>query len=172
MPRKLEAGLMPQYSMSRVLSTSTMKSPPLVVCVTGSLGGGIVSATRSGRGTARAIGAGAAGCASASRGVRAAAPASVAPVRNPRRPTTGEWRLDMGASHQRMSDVGCQMSDVRCRDSDLRHPTSDLCHLLAVFSLSTSVPLRLGTWPTGMVATDARRATSIAETELSVELDT
>ena len=43
---------------------------------------------------------------------------------------------------------------------------------LAVVSRSIRVPMRLGTWPTGIVATVLIAATSIAETELSVEFDT
>src|ERR1700742_151869 len=91
MPRKLDAQLSGKYSMFRVLSTSSMKSPPLLDCVTGSLtfGGGIVSATRLGSGTARRAWAPAVtGAAVAvATGVSAAAPASDAPLRKLRRPT-------------------------------------------------------------------------------------
>ena len=64
-PRKLEAQFIARYSMSSVLNTSTMKSPPLEVCVTGSFGGGCVSrAAISGPGTAalRAFAAAPASC--------------------------------------------------------------------------------------------------------------
>jgi hypothetical protein len=42
--------------------------------------------------------------------------------------------------------------------------TPSLFHRLAVVSCSTNVPLRFGTWPTGMVATSFIPATSIADT--------
>src|SRR5215475_6215863 len=87
--------------MSSVLNTSTMKSPPLVVCVTGSFMGGIVSAAAS-RGpgeAALARGAAAEGALAARAGaVRAAAPAIVAPFKKLRRPESGELRLAMIAS--------------------------------------------------------------------------
>src|SRR6266498_3933605 len=43
MPRKLDAQFIARYSMSSVLSTSTMKSPPLELWFTGSLSGALVS---------------------------------------------------------------------------------------------------------------------------------
>src|SRR5471030_2043561 len=81
--------------MSSVLSTSTMKSPPLVLCVTGSVDGGMVSAAAS-RGPGAAallltLG-GSTLCVLAATGVaRAAAPAIVAPLRKLRRPASGAW---------------------------------------------------------------------------------
>src|SRR5690242_10463783 len=84
--------------MSSVLNTSTMKSPPLVVCSTGSLIGGIVSAAarRGPGGTALGRAAAANGAVVARAGVaRAAAPAIVAPFRKLRRPVSGELRLAM-----------------------------------------------------------------------------
>src|SRR5262249_46214681 len=92
--------------MSRVFSTSTMNSPPLDVCVTGSCAGGMVSAAvscgpgtaalRSGRGAAARVSA-------ASAGVNAAAPTRVAPLRKLRRPATGRsrFRFDIGSSLER-----------------------------------------------------------------------
>src|SRR5437016_13280099 len=50
-PRKLEAQFMARKSIGSVLSTSAMKSPPLLDWVIGSIGGGCVSATRFGGGT-------------------------------------------------------------------------------------------------------------------------
>src|SRR5690348_400978 len=82
--------------MSKVLNTSTMKSPPLVVCVAGSLIGGIVSAAarRGPGGAALARGAAANGAVVARTGVAsAAAPAIVAPFKKLRRPESGELRL-------------------------------------------------------------------------------
>src|SRR5262249_45806555 len=86
--------------MSSVLNTSTMKSPPLVVCVTGSFTGGWVStAICRGPGTAALrLLPGAAGSASAAAGVSAAALASVAPLRKLRRPMAGEFARDSGRS--------------------------------------------------------------------------
>src|SRR5215472_8919018 len=79
--------------MSSVLKTSTMKSPPLVVCVAGSLFGGCVSAAIcSGPGSAAlSLGCGGAGIAFAADGAAsAAALARLAPLRKSRRATSGE----------------------------------------------------------------------------------
>src|SRR5215468_9968311 len=80
--------------MSSVLSTSTMKSPPLVVWVCGSFSGGEVSnAVWIGPGAAALrLARGAATCAEAATGVTAAAPAKVAPLRNLRRSGSGNGR--------------------------------------------------------------------------------
>src|SRR5207247_4835966 len=70
-----------------------MKSPPLVVCVAGSLFGGCVSAAIcSGPGSvALSLGCGGAGIAFAAVGAAsAAAPATLAPLRKLRRATSGE----------------------------------------------------------------------------------
>src|ERR1700730_10731196 len=86
--------------MSSVLSTSTMKSPPDEVCVTGSFAGASVStAICLGPGTAALrLGRGAATCALAATGVSAAAPTRLAPLRKLRRATSGEFRrFGMGA---------------------------------------------------------------------------
>src|SRR5437868_15381909 len=80
--------------MFKVLSTSSMKSPPLFDCVSGSLtfGGGKVSATRLGSGTGRRTCPGATGAAvAAAAGAKAAAPASDAPLRKLRRATPCLW---------------------------------------------------------------------------------
>src|SRR3974390_1039182 len=80
--------------MSSVFNTSTMKSPPLVDCDTGSFGGGMVSTEASfGPGTAAltfARGASEIGILAATGVVSAAAPASVAPLRKARRAVSGE----------------------------------------------------------------------------------
>src|ERR1700676_2958273 len=86
--------------MSSVLSTSTMKSPPLEVCVTGSFEGASVSAATSLGPGAAALrsGRGAATCALAAEGASAAAPTKLAPLRKLRRATSGEFRrFGMGA---------------------------------------------------------------------------
>src|SRR5260370_20235641 len=79
--------------MSSVLKTSTMKSPPLLVCDTGSFDGGMVSAAASfGPGTAallRRCSMGEIGTLAAAGAASAAAPASVAPLRKLRRPESG-----------------------------------------------------------------------------------
>src|ERR1700741_834653 len=80
--------------MSSVLSTSTMKSPPLELWLTGSAGGGIASAAAGfGPGTAAlargSCGGDATGLAAAGAVVSAAAPARVAPLRKFRRPLSG-----------------------------------------------------------------------------------
>src|SRR5215470_3337989 len=79
--------------MSSVLKTSTMKSPPLLVCVTGSLEGGMVSAAASFGPGAAALALrgvlGEIGVLAATGVVSAAAPASVAPLRKLRRPESG-----------------------------------------------------------------------------------
>src|SRR5215831_5514339 len=74
--------------MSSVWSTSAMKSPPLLVCVTRSTGGGSVSAARWGCGTTLEVSLGWACCAPAGTAwaVKAAAPVSVTPFRKFRRP--------------------------------------------------------------------------------------
>src|SRR6266581_4745275 len=76
--------------MSSVLNTSTMKSPPLEVWVTGSAAGGCVSAARFGCGTTRADSLDGDCCAPVGMAgaAKAAAPVSVTPVRNLRRPAT------------------------------------------------------------------------------------
>src|SRR5205809_6874936 len=89
--------------MLRVFSTSTMNSPPLEVWVTGSLGGGVVSAANSfGPGTAAVSGARSAAtwALAATVGVTAAAPASAAPLRKLRRAVRGRSRdfLDIGSA--------------------------------------------------------------------------
>src|SRR5665811_2450353 len=96
--------------MSSVLNTSTMKSPPLVVCEMGSFDGGIVSAAANlGPGTAAFVLPldGSDICVLATTGVvRAAAPASVAPLRKLRRPASGELlRFDMVPSRAGVSDA-------------------------------------------------------------------
>src|SRR5450759_3685289 len=96
--------------MSSVLNTSTMKSPPLVVCEMGSFDGGIVSAAANlGPGTAAFVLAlaGSDICVLAETGVaRVAAPASVAPLRKLRRPVSGELlRFDMVPSREAASDA-------------------------------------------------------------------
>jgi hypothetical protein len=76
-----------------------MKSPPLVVCVTGSFIGGIASAAASRGPGGAALARGAEGAVAARAGaVRAAAPAIVAPFKKLRRPESGELRLAMIAS--------------------------------------------------------------------------
>src|SRR5262249_37963978 len=78
--------------MSSVLKTSTMKSPPLVVCVAGSLFGGCVSAAicRGPGSAALSLGCGGAGIAFAAVGAAsAAALARLAPLRKLRRATSG-----------------------------------------------------------------------------------
>src|SRR5260370_41372615 len=95
--------------MSSVLSTSTMKSPPLEVCVTGAFDGGSVSAAIClGPGAAALrLGRGAATCALAATGVSAAAPTRLAPLRKLRRATSGEFRrFGMGALRAVASDSG------------------------------------------------------------------
>src|SRR3974377_366133 len=81
--------------MSSVFNTSTMKSPPLVDCDTGSFGGGMVSTAASlGPGAAAltfARGASETGILAATGVVSAAAPASVAPLRKARRAVSGEF---------------------------------------------------------------------------------
>src|SRR5262245_18396114 len=98
-PRKLDAQFIDRYSMSSVLKTSTMKSPPLVVWLTGSLTGGWVSsAIWRDAGAADLFGFGAAGSASAVVGAAiAAALASVAPLRKLRRAMSDEWFLELPA---------------------------------------------------------------------------
>src|ERR1700693_3277787 len=96
--------------MSSVLNTSTMKSPPLVVCEMGSFDGGIVSAAANlGPGTAAFVLFldGSDICVLAATGVvRAATPASVAPLRKLRRPASGELlRFDMVPSREAVSDA-------------------------------------------------------------------
>jgi transmembrane protein TMEM174 (potassium channel) len=86
--------------MSRVFNTSTMKSPPLLLWLTRSANGGMVSAAASlGPGTAalaRSTDRPDAGTLAATGVVSAAAPASVAPLRKLRRPVLGEvLRFDM-----------------------------------------------------------------------------
>src|SRR5450755_892163 len=95
--------------MSSVLNTSTMKPPPLVVCEMGSFDGGVVSAAASlGPGTAAFVLSldGSNICVLAATGVaRAAAPASVAPLRKLRRPASGELLcFDMVPSREAVSD--------------------------------------------------------------------
>src|SRR5262245_32025026 len=91
--------------MSSVLNTSTMKSPPLDVCVTGSLDGGMVStaasrgpgaaALRFARVVAASSGLAFAGAASA------AAPTTVAPFRKMRRlESNPRRRFDMVSSRE------------------------------------------------------------------------
>src|SRR6266700_511974 len=89
--------------MSSVFSTSTMKSPPLLVWLTGSSDGGIVSAAASfgpGAGAlARSDEAPEIDVLAATGVVRAAAPAIVAPLRKLRRPRLGDrLRFDMASS--------------------------------------------------------------------------
>src|SRR5215472_6435328 len=106
---------MAQYSMPSVFTTSTMKSPPEEVCVTGSFSGSCVSSAicvgpggsvlRGGllrgvllRGVLLRGVLGAATCALAAAGVSATAPARPAPLRKLRRATSGEFRrFGMGA---------------------------------------------------------------------------
>ena len=66
-PRKLEAQFIARYSMSSVFITSTMKSPPLELWVTGSFTGGVVSTAicRGPGGSALRLARGAATCACA-----------------------------------------------------------------------------------------------------------
>src|SRR5215469_15624950 len=90
-------------------------------------------------------------------------------------PAGGRQRLPFGRLAVRLEErpgledargvgEGADEVDVRCQMSELGVPISDICHLTSVIcSCSTSVPLRLGTWPTGMVATSFRPATSIAD---------
>src|SRR5262245_39321554 len=101
--------------MSSVLSTSTMKSPPPVVWVTGSLSGAAVSSAvwigpgGSALTLARDAASGAApwGLAAAG-GTAAAAPARVAPLRNLRRSGSGSGRrLDMGFLRKRALFAAC-----------------------------------------------------------------
>src|SRR5450759_413609 len=96
--------------MSSVLNTSTMKSPPLVVCEMGSFDGGIVSAAANLGPVTSAFVLPLDGsdiCVLAATGVvRAAAPASVAPLRKLRRPASGELlRFDMVPSREAVSDA-------------------------------------------------------------------
>src|SRR5215467_16327723 len=94
--------------MSSVLNTSTMKSPPLVVWLTGSFDGGIVSAAASlGPGAAAfllPLGGSDACVLAATGGARAAAPATVAPLRKLRRPASGALlRFGIGTSRDTAS---------------------------------------------------------------------
>src|SRR5215469_9149160 len=94
--------------MSSVLNTSTMKSPPLVVWLTGSFDGGIVSAAASlGPGAAAfllPLGGSDACVLAATGGARAAAPATVAPLRKLRRPASGALlRFGIGTSREAAS---------------------------------------------------------------------
>src|SRR5262245_10653497 len=89
--RKLEPGLAVQYSIPSALMTSTMKSEPGRSLISKSTGKGVApvscaTASSDGRPT-REDGAGA-GCAGVAGvgGTNAAAPAAVAPFKNPRRP--------------------------------------------------------------------------------------
>src|SRR5262249_49719111 len=99
-PRKLDAQFIARYSMSSAFITSTMKSPPLELCVTGSFSGALVSTAiwRGPGGSALRSARGAATCACAATGdARVAAPASPAPFRKLRRLASSddERRLDM-----------------------------------------------------------------------------
>src|SRR5271165_6458208 len=103
MPRNAEAQFIARYSKSSVRRTSTMKSPPLEVWLTGSLVGGSVStAICFGPGTAALrFGLGAETCAVAAAGVSAAAPTRPAPLRKLRRSELGKLRrLDIYSSHR------------------------------------------------------------------------
>src|SRR5262245_10478466 len=88
-PRKLDAQFIARYSMSSAFITSTMKSPPLELCVTGSLSGALVSTAiwRGPGGSALRVARGAVACALATTGAArvAAAPARVAPFKKFRR---------------------------------------------------------------------------------------
>src|SRR5207302_6061693 len=101
--------------MSSVLSTSTMKSPPLEVCVAGSFDGARVSAAIClGPGTAALrLGRGAATCALAATGVSAAAPTRLAPLRKLRRATSGEFRrFGMGVLRAVASNAGLASAQI------------------------------------------------------------
>src|SRR5580658_10943078 len=98
-PRKFDAGFIARYSRSSVLSTSTMKSPPLELWMTGSCTGGLVPAAVSGAGAlAGAAGeAGGAGADAAATAVdaRAAAPVRLMLLRKRRRSDSGESWLSL-----------------------------------------------------------------------------
>src|SRR5580698_190847 len=104
--------------MSSDLSTSTMKSPPLLDWLTGSgSAGGIVSAAAIfGPGTAALrpsfdgseTGLSDAGMFAETGVVRAAAPANVAPLRKLRRPLSAEGlRFEMDSSRQNPAESSC-----------------------------------------------------------------
>src|SRR5215831_15590064 len=99
-PRKLDAQFIARYSMSSAFITSTMKSPPLVLCVTGSFSGALVSTAiwRGPGGSALRLARGAATCARDATGAASvAAPAMPAPLRKLRRLASSddERRLDI-----------------------------------------------------------------------------
>src|SRR5262249_21584870 len=101
-PRKLEAQFIERYSMSSDFMTSTMKSPPLLVWLTGSFTGDMVSTAASwGPGGAALVGGLACGVATVAAAgvVSAAAPASVADFRKLRRPTS-VFDFDMASSRK------------------------------------------------------------------------
>src|SRR5262245_44824397 len=87
--------------MSSVVSTSTMKSPPLVDWLTGPFDGGIVSGAAA---CLLPLGGSVACVLAATGGARAAAPASVAPLRKLRRPVSGALlRFGIGTSREAVS---------------------------------------------------------------------
>src|SRR5436190_3000203 len=103
-----------------------MKSPPLVVCVAGSLFGGCVSAAIcSGPGSvALSLGCGGAGIAFAAVGAAsAAAPATLAPLRKLRRATSGELLRRFMGSSERLHPGDCIRAKTARRTFDLLAPS-------------------------------------------------